>query len=760
VSWRLPYINDACLPTTVHRFLLVSLNIEAILGGVTISQRRKILQEMARGSGLNDAYTATMTRLKAQKGSRKGLGLQALMWVLCSERPLRAEELCHALGVEIGSAELDPENTPSVRILLVSCLGLLTVEASSSTVRLVHFTLKEHLSNDSTLIHSSHSTIAEVCLTYLDFRSVRDPSPTLDSIPTTMPLLEYAFCYWGVHAIRGMTENVKILGRKFLKGTGVRLVDQLLGSVSFEGRVYFPYFYGRGRLTRFIEDEMGPYLGMIAACFAVMEIENEELNVSQAAGGMDLVPALLLGREEEVKQLLERQDVSNEVDTETGSDLLQIATMTGNQRIVKMLLERGEVNLNCQGEEGVELVVIAAMRGNEGMVKMLLEHEDLNLNYEIEDAHTPLSAAAMMGHGGVVKLLLEREDVNPDQQETMNGRTPLAWAAMRGYEGVVKILLERKDVNPDRPDTKCGRSPLSWAAEKGHEGVVKILLEREDVNPDLPDTKNGQTPISLAAASGNEGVLKILLERKDVNPDRPDTKCGLTPFSWAAQNGHEGVVEILLEQEMSALLDNTDSGQANHGGQAPPPLSDRLGDEVVGEIKSAPHDPNTNITDLNSQFQPPPATENARAELEDWSDVGPAMPDNENQNQLSSALSEGHDGMERILLERDHPDSDQENHGGQPPLPPSAKPEDELVEEIQSKPQDPNTNTGDFKGQLQSPPTTENEQTKLVDLQGSIPKFTDHGPSTPKPWWSRLLCFRPRNPFRRRRGIKTTLNNS
>ena len=101
------------------RFLLVSLNIEAILGEVTICQRRKKLEGVERGNGLSDAYTATLTRLKAQKGSRPGLGLKALTWVLYSERPLSAKELCYALGVEIGATDLDPENVPAIRTSVV-----------------------------------------------------------------------------------------------------------------------------------------------------------------------------------------------------------------------------------------------------------------------------------------------------------------------------------------------------------------------------------------------------------------------------------------------------------------------------------------------------------------------------------------------------------------------------------------------------------------------------------------------------------------
>jgi len=183
-SIRRPHpINDVYLSKVVYRFLLVSLNIEAILAEVTIRQRRKKLEEMTQGNGLSEAYTATITRIKAQKGHKSVLGLKALMWVLYSERPLWDGELCHALGVEIGSTDLDPENVPALRTVISSCLGLITVEGSSSTVRLVHFTLQEYLSSDQTLFHSPHSAIAEACLTYLNFGFVRDLSPALFSPP-------------------------------------------------------------------------------------------------------------------------------------------------------------------------------------------------------------------------------------------------------------------------------------------------------------------------------------------------------------------------------------------------------------------------------------------------------------------------------------------------------------------------------------------------------------------------------------------------
>src|SRR5437868_528876 len=98
--------------------------MDAILGEVTIRQRRRKLEGMTKGNGLSDAYTATLTRLKAQRGNKSILGMKVLMWVMYSERPLRAEELCHALGVEVGSADLDIENIPAVETLVASSLGL------------------------------------------------------------------------------------------------------------------------------------------------------------------------------------------------------------------------------------------------------------------------------------------------------------------------------------------------------------------------------------------------------------------------------------------------------------------------------------------------------------------------------------------------------------------------------------------------------------------------------------------------------------
>ena len=69
---------------------------------------------MTDGLRLGDAYGATIERIKAQDGDKSRLGMEALMWISHAERPLRADELCHALAVELCSRDLNASNIPSI----------------------------------------------------------------------------------------------------------------------------------------------------------------------------------------------------------------------------------------------------------------------------------------------------------------------------------------------------------------------------------------------------------------------------------------------------------------------------------------------------------------------------------------------------------------------------------------------------------------------------------------------------------------------
>ena len=80
MGWGNDNVNSAPDPLIdMLRFLLVSLNIEAILQESTIYRRRERLSKMMDGFGLGDAYDATIERIKAQGGDKARLGMEALM---------------------------------------------------------------------------------------------------------------------------------------------------------------------------------------------------------------------------------------------------------------------------------------------------------------------------------------------------------------------------------------------------------------------------------------------------------------------------------------------------------------------------------------------------------------------------------------------------------------------------------------------------------------------------------------------------------
>ena len=434
----------------VSSFLLVSLNIDAILGEITLHQRRKKLDETTTGEGLGDAYAATFSRMKAQPRNRSKLGMEALMWVAYAERPLHVNELCHALGVEEGSMDLNIRNIPAIETLLACTLGLVTVEKSSSTFRLVHYTLQEYLSHNPSLFLTPHSAITEVCLTYLNFQHIRSFSPALRSVPPTAPFVEYAACHWGTHARRGITERVKTLALKLLDGFDKHIASKILlmHGVSPWDWPFDPEDTPRG----FTGLHIAAYHGCVEIAVALLETNKWDVQATDF----------------------------------NGNTAISWAARRGHEGVVRALLELSDVNLHKADKRHRTPLLLAAESGHEGVVKILLERSDTNPNTMDDWSRTPLLSAAENGHEGVVRVLLQRDDVNPNTAAKWS-RTPLLLASENGHERVVEILLGRNDVNPNTADV-WGRTPLFWATRNKHGGVVRMLLERNDVNPDITST--------------------------------------------------------------------------------------------------------------------------------------------------------------------------------------------------------------------------------------------------------------------------------
>jgi len=687
----------------MSRFLLVSLSIETILAEPTIHRRKEKLKQISKGQDFGDVYTTTFERIMGQENARSRLGMEAIMWIAYSERPLQPDELCQALGVEVGSKDMKEDNAPTMQTIMNCALGFITVDSSSSTVRLVHFTLQEYILLNHTLFQSPDSLIGEACLTYLNFECIWDLSPSLSSPPSTTPFLDYASCHWGAHVRREISESARPLVLRLLDRFDAHISCKILLLKEYE--TWQP-FDAKGYPIGFTGLHGAAFLRILELICSLFDLKKWELNATEFNGrtalslavgeenardvkvlleqvGLDPDIADNRGRtplswaafncmEEAVRLLLARKDVSPDTPDETGRTPLSWAAVGwGNDDfslgrtnlgqdfmasgsecavVARLLLERSDVNPDRADKTGRTPLSWAASYGREEVVEMLLERSDVTPNTPDERGRTPFSWAVMCGNVEAAETLLERDDVRPDAADN-TGRTPLSWAAIYGYHRAVKILLQRSDVNLNSADGRR-QTPLSLAAEHRSHAVVEILLERMDVNPNAVDL-SGRTPLSWAAFNCMEETVRLLLARTDVNPNTPD-EMGRTPLSWAAFNCMEETVRLLLARN--------DVNPDTPDGMRRTPLSwaamgwgtdpGGIGRTNLGQDDMASGSECAMVAEL----------------LLERSDVNPDRADKSGRTPLSWAASYGREEMVKMLLERNDVSPDRPDYMGWTPF--------------------------------------------------------------------------------------------
>jgi len=526
--------------------------MDAVPDDTTIHQRRQTLHKMTSGFGLDDAYGTTLDRIREQRGNRVKLGMEALMWIACSGRPLKVEELCHALAVEVGATDLIAHNVPSVRTLLSCTLGLVTIDEQASIARLVHFTLQEYLVAYPSLFITPHSMIAEICLTYLNFQSICELSTKPDTILLATPFLNYASCYWGFHARKDVTEGVKRLALLLLRRDANHISADILLRQDSVG--FLPPLERRSGIRPDCTGYTGlhciAYMGIPEIAIAMVDMKVWDLNARDYRGRTPIMWVAKYGNSAHVELLLEQGDVDPTLSDKEGMTPLTQAVMCGNQDVVKLLLERSDVNADWSDEHHRTPLSYAADAGQERVIMMLLGRCEVDPGASDRFGRTPLSYAAESGHEGVMKLLLERGDINPDSLGVHRLPSPSDVAGSRN-RGLVEPLLESGDRNTTWVDLHYGLAAVSYIVGSDPDRLIDRLINRHlegrGVDKSTFTFWKGSTPLLWAVGSGNKGAVKILLERGDVNPNSKNSS-GDTPLKRAAVLGNEGIVRMLLER--------------------------------------------------------------------------------------------------------------------------------------------------------------------------------------------------------------------
>ncbi|KAI1331250.1 ankyrin repeat-containing domain protein [Xylariaceae sp. FL0255] len=593
-------------------FLLTQLHLDSLVGKRSPKALRAALEKLPSGSNaLRQAYSDVMDRIESQTTDQIELAQQVLLWISCAKRPLTTVELQHALAVEVGTHDIDPDNFPRIEDMISVCAGLVIVDEESGIIQLVHHTTQEYFEQTrSQWFPNADAYIATICMTYLSFsifyaKIGQNDLESRESL-SFHKLYDYAAHYWGCHAREAQTE---------LNGTIVDFLcaEPIVSRCSqamMAAKDHCLSNYGQKMPEQMTGLHLAAYFGLRDVTAALLAIGYNP-DLKDAHGRTPLSYAAAGGHEAVVHLLLVNDGVSpDSKDSIRGWTPFWYAVAGVHIAVIERLHKVRTVNPDSTSMHGRTPLSWAAEKGYDAVVKLLVDNERVNINAtDPEYGCTPLSWAAANGHDIVIKLLLARAEVDPDPKDVEYGRTPLSWAAERGHLAAVETLLTRNEVDVDSK-SKYGRTPLWFSKERGHEKVSRVLLANNavDVGRDYPlhdqipmwhaaeigdnmtvelmlrdgaDPNSrdefGRTPLSHAAERGHEVIVQLLLGNVNVKPDLEDYVYGRTPLSWAAANGHDSVVKLLLQQKSV----NPDS-KSKYG--TPLSWASRFGHEAVVKL--------------------------------------------------------------------------------------------------------------------------------------------------------------------------------
>ncbi|KAJ7688188.1 ankyrin repeat-containing domain protein [Mycena rosella] len=513
-------------------FLLAKLHIECLTTKNTIKAVGEAMQNLP--NDLQHTYDEAMARINHQTEEDKQLGLLVLTWVANAKRPLAVAELQDALAVEPESTSLNVENYLNIDIILSVCAGLITVDDTTSTVRLIHYTTQNYLDSiQLAQFPMAQTIILSTCLTYLSFKEFDVLPESKRAMILDHPLLEYAqYCL--LHA-KGQPE-IPLQDR---------ILDFLHQSFKWVGVWYGPSPWNLPERSYFTP------LGISAAC-NLCTIARYLLAKGIPAKIKDvaLCIASCYGHIPMVQLLIDEGGNVNAAEVHFGHTL-QAASWGGHESVVRLLIEKG-ADLNKQGGTFGNALQAASWCGHKIVVQLLIE-QGADVTAQGGEFRNALQAAASIGHWQVVQLLIE-EGATTHQMEG----GAIQMAAMRGHEAVVELFIKNgADVNAQ--GGPLGNA-LQAASSHGHETVVQLLIEMgANVNAQGGFLGNA---LQAAVSAGQEALIKLLIKKgSNLNAQGGHYGNALQAASW---NGHKGLVQLLIEQGADVNAQGGHYGNALH----------------------------------------------------------------------------------------------------------------------------------------------------------------------------------------------------
>lgn len=574
-----------------YRFLLAQLHLDLLA-----SYEEKALAHSALGhlpDNLVEAYAEIMKRILSKHPHSRNF----IYWSLFCRKPLTVAELRYATmedntleanDADEASADL---NSFETRLLNESC-GLLTIDAVTGTVVLVHKTAKdalERMAAASIVFATAHKEIAERCLTLISSDEIVDDcymknEDTSRSCRDTL-LLDYATSNWGYHACDAAEEEqtIQVLITTFLNKISWRRPSETEGPMT---SYKFPEEVGIGHYpTDWTPLHYLAYFDIVCRSKRLLE---QKIDVDSSDNFLGVTPlhcAAYRGNEAMLLLLLQNGADIN-AQTKDGDTALHFATIKGHRKIMKILLSEGIDMTKTNNAGHTALHAAVGTMDDEATVPLLVRSKfDVNAVNSVT-GDTALHLAVQFKRPRILLFLLNKKAV----VDTFNkrGLTPLHLAARVNNPEALTLILDRGAVVESRSNdgvtalheaakaenwiafdflVAAGADINAWdihgdtllhtRANKQHDSAIITKLLDFGANFEARNSK-GYTPLQIAALNGNKEMFDLLLKRGAniaVETPRGETLLHITP---PCNDSYLDILRSLLERGLSV---NTLSSQ-------------------------------------------------------------------------------------------------------------------------------------------------------------------------------------------------------
>ncbi|RDW84032.1 uncharacterized protein DSM5745_04358 [Aspergillus mulundensis] len=581
-------------------FLWVALQIKALCLERTDADIRHALDNLP--SSLSEIYNLILIKAGVTNMNHQR---RILELVVAACRPLTMEEMREALSVVPGSPVWDPRALPNDVYSTMSCCGgVLTVDEDSSSIQMVHHSVRAFLQSDyrghgreAFTLDGATQNMAEIVLTYLNYKefskqvaslkalkihteSVKssvvaavadsfghgrsqklalkllqrrkmgdiDVGPTLlqyvgqnqGNTVTPLAFHRYADAWWTSHIWHLDLENPSTHD---LLGRLLDMVD--IDKVDDDGRTSLSHAAERGR-TAMVDILLThgashtPDSRLMTPLHWAIEADN--VRVADSLLGSATVQANLANI--------------------SGQTPLMLAVSLSRLQTAGTLIKCPLVDVNCRDSNGDTMLMSAIARGCDYVVDLLLSTNRTDLKAVTFQRNTALHIAAKHGLktrqiDGIIDMLGNSPVIAMNEDD----QTPIWIASFHGRRQMVECFIRRTEARIDLLDSD-GYSPVWIAAQRGHDQVVDVLTSiwswRVRDEKDISETqamitytsnkvnRSSESPLWIAASKGHEKVVEVLVKVPGINPNLANNDKA-TPLWVAAAKGHEKVVKVLVD---------------------------------------------------------------------------------------------------------------------------------------------------------------------------------------------------------------------